>query len=65
LVREIIEITGTKSKMVYKLLPQDDPQRRQPDITKAKKILKWQPEVSRTKGLQKTFDYFKNLITAL
>ena len=58
---EIVKLTGTKQKLVYKPLPQDDPMQRQPDITLAKKILKWQPKVSRAEGLKITYDYFKSL----
>jgi dTDP-glucose 4,6-dehydratase len=59
--QEIVKLTGTKQKLVYKPLPQDDPMQRQPDITKAKKILKWQPKVSRAEGLRITYAYFKGL----
>lgn len=58
---EIIKLTGTDQKVVYKPLPQDDPKQRQPDITKAKEILGWEPKVSRQEGLQITYDYFRNL----
>lgn len=58
---EIIKLTGTKQKMVYKDLPTDDPKQRQPDITLAKKILGWEPKVNRAEGLKITFEYFKNL----
>jgi dTDP-glucose 4,6-dehydratase len=58
---EIIKLTGTTQKIVYKELPKDDPKQRQPDITKAKTILNWQPKVSRTEGLKITYEYFKNL----
>ncbi len=57
---EIIKLTGTKQKIVYKPLPVDDPKQRQPDITKAK-VLGWEPKVSREEGLKKTYDYFKSL----
>ena len=56
---EIIRITGTKSKIVHKPLPVDDPKVRQPDITRAKKILKWQPRVDFDEGNRKTIDYFR------
>ena len=59
---EIIALTGTKSKIIYKELPTDDPKQRQPDITKAKEILGWQPEVSRSEGLKLTLDYFKKAL---
>jgi dTDP-glucose 4,6-dehydratase len=58
---EIIRLTGTNQKIIYKPLPQDDPKQRQPDITKARKILSWEPKVSRAEGLKITYDYFKNL----
>jgi len=58
---EIIQLTGTDQKVVYKDLPKDDPKQRQPDITRAKEILGWQPEVSRDDGLKITYEYFKNL----
>jgi dTDP-glucose 4,6-dehydratase len=58
---EIIKLTGTAQKIVYKELPTDDPKQRQPDITKAKKILSWQPKVGRAEGLKITYEYFKNL----
>jgi len=58
---EIIKLTGTDQKIVYKPLPKDDPKQRQPDITKAKEILGWEPKVSRAEGLAITYDYFRNL----
>ncbi len=58
---EIIELTGSDQKIVYKDLPKDDPLQRQPDITRAKEILGWEPNVSRKKGLKLTYDYFKSL----
>jgi dTDP-glucose 4,6-dehydratase len=58
---EIIKLTGTKQKIVYKPLPKDDPKQRKPDITKAKEILGWQPKVARAEGLKITYDYFKSL----
>lgn len=58
---EIIKLTGTKQKVVYKPLPQDDPKQRQPDISVAKKILGWEPKVSRAEGLKITYAYFKSL----
>jgi len=58
---EIIALTGTKQKIVYKPLPVDDPKQRQPDITRAKKLLDWQPKVSRKEGLKITYEYFKGL----
>lgn len=58
---EIIKLTGTNQKIVYKPLPADDPKQRQPDITRAKKILNWEPKVERHEGLKITYEYFKNL----
>lgn len=58
---EIIKLTGTTQKIVYKELPTDDPKQRQPDITRAKQILDWEPRVSRAEGLKRTYEYFKNL----
>jgi dTDP-glucose 4,6-dehydratase len=58
---EIVKLTGTKQKVVYLDLPKDDPKQRQPDITKAREILKWEPKVSREEGLKITYEYFKSL----
>ncbi|MFT5102671.1 MAG: dTDP-glucose 4,6-dehydratase [Candidatus Latescibacterota bacterium] len=58
---EIIKLTGTDQKIVFEPLPKDDPLQRQPDIAKAKKIIKWEPKVSREEGMRKTFEYFKSL----
>jgi dTDP-glucose 4,6-dehydratase len=57
--KKIIELTDSKSEIVHKPLPEDDPQVRQPDITKAKKILNWEPGVKLEDGLLKTIDYFR------
>jgi len=57
--KEVIEITNSKSKIIYTELPEDDPKVRQPDISKAKKVLNWEPAVSRRKGLEITLNYFK------
>ncbi len=59
---EIIEVTGSSSKIVYEELPDDDPQVRQPDISKAKRVLDWEPKVERRDGLIKTLDYFKEQV---
>jgi dTDP-glucose 4,6-dehydratase len=61
---EIIALTGTKQKVIYQPLPKDDPTQRQPDITKAKEILGWEPIVERSEGLKIVFDYFKSLTKA-
>ena len=58
--KKIIEITRSKSSIVYKPLPQDDPQVRQPDITKAKNLLGWEPKVSLEEGLLRTIEYFRD-----
>jgi len=58
---EIIQLSGTDKKIVYKPLPTDDPKQRQPDITKAKEVLGWQPAIGRKEGLKITYDYFKSL----
>jgi dTDP-glucose 4,6-dehydratase len=58
---EILAITGNKVRITYKPLPVDDPKQRQPDITRARKILQWEPGVSRKEGLKITYDYFKSL----
>ena len=60
--KEIVEMTGSKSKIIFKPLPIDDPKCRQPDITKAEKLLSWAPEVSRTDGLKKTIEYFRSVL---
>jgi len=57
----VIEMTNSKSKIVYKELQQDDPKQRQPDITKAKNKLDWQPKIELREGLKKTIEYFKKL----
>lgn len=59
--KEIIKLTGTEQKIIFRPLPQDDPMQREPDISKARKILGWEPKVSREEGMKKTFEYFKNL----
>ncbi|MFT4838144.1 MAG: dTDP-glucose 4,6-dehydratase [Nonlabens sp.] len=60
---EIIALTGTDQKVVYRDLPQDDPLKRRPDISLAKKILDWEPKVGREEGMKLTYDYFKSLST--
>jgi dTDP-glucose 4,6-dehydratase len=59
---EIVRLTGSKSKIIYKELPEDDPKQRKPDITRAKEILKWGPQYSRAEGLKPTLDYFKKAV---
>jgi len=58
---EIIKLTGTDQKVVYKDLPKDDPRQRQPDITRAREVLGWEPKVDRSEGLKLTYEYFKSL----
>jgi dTDP-glucose 4,6-dehydratase len=58
---EIIKLTGTDQKVVYKPLPVDDPKQRQPDITRARSILGWEPKINRAEGLRITYDYFRSL----
>ena len=62
LAKKIKEISGSRSEIVFKPLPPDDPSRRQPDISKAKKVLDWEPEVGLEEGLKKTIGYYKTLI---
>jgi dTDP-glucose 4,6-dehydratase len=59
---EVIELCGSKSKIVYKELPQDDPKVRRPDITRAREILRWEPKISRREGLKRTLEYFKEAL---
>ncbi|MBP9152700.1 MAG: SDR family oxidoreductase [Flavobacteriales bacterium] len=58
---EIIKLTGTTQKVIYKDLPVDDPMQRKPNIDKARSILNWEPKVNRAEGLKITYDYFKSL----
>ncbi|MBI6118219.1 UDP-glucuronic acid decarboxylase family protein [Salegentibacter maritimus] len=58
---EILKLTGTNQQIVYKELPEDDPLKRQPDISKAKEILGWEPKVARSEGMKITYNYFKSL----
>ncbi|MCB7128394.1 MAG: SDR family oxidoreductase [Candidatus Brocadiales bacterium] len=62
LAEEVIKLTSTKSKVVFRPLPQDDPKVRRPDISKAKRILGWEPKVDRREGLVKTMEYFTQKI---
>jgi dTDP-glucose 4,6-dehydratase len=59
--QEIIKLTNTNQKIIFKDLPVDDPMQRQPDISLAKKLLKWEPKVGREEGMKRTFEYFKSL----
>src|SRR5437870_11944916 len=62
--RKILELTGSTSSIEYRPLPQDDPQVRQPDISKAKRVLNWEPKVSLEEGLAKTIEYFRTRLEA-
>jgi dTDP-glucose 4,6-dehydratase len=55
----VLKATGSKSKMIFKPLPQDDPKQRQPDITRARKLLGWEPKVGLDEGLESTIQYFR------
>jgi dTDP-glucose 4,6-dehydratase len=59
--KEILELTGNKVKIVFKPLPVDDPKQREPDITKARNLLGWEPSIGRKEGLKLTYEYFKSL----
>jgi dTDP-glucose 4,6-dehydratase len=59
---EIIRLTGTTSKMEFRPLPVDDPKVRQPDITRAKSVLEWEPRVEFDEGIRKTIDYFRTRV---
>lgn len=61
LAEKIKEMTGSKSEFIFEPFPQDDPMQRQPDISKAKEVLGWEPKVSVDKGLQKTIEYYRSL----
>ena len=56
----VLELTGSKSRIVFRTLPEDDPRKRRPDITLAKTKLNWQPMIPLREGLLKTIDYFKS-----
>lgn len=58
---EVLKLTGSQQKTVYKPLPTDDPKQRKPDITLARKLLNWEPKVERSEGLKATYEYFKTL----
>ena len=59
---EIIKLTGSKSKIIYKDLPKDDPKQRKPDISKAKEVLNWEPSFTREQGLKQTLSYFQDKV---
>jgi dTDP-glucose 4,6-dehydratase len=60
--REIIRVTGSRSKVIFKPLPQDDPRQRRPDITRAQSLLEWEPKVSLAQGLPRTIEYFRSRV---
>jgi len=62
LAKIVIEITGSKSKIIYKSLPQDDPMQRRPDISKAKQMLGWEPKIQLKEGIKHTANYFRSII---
>ena len=62
LAKKIIKLTNSKSKIIYKPLPEDDPKRRKPNIELAKKELMWEPQIQVEEGLKKTIDYFERLL---
>jgi UDP-glucuronate decarboxylase len=62
LAEKVIELTGSSSKIVEEPLPQDDPKQRQPDISKAKRELRWEPSVQLEQGLTQTIDYFRKFV---
>ena len=63
LAKEIIELTGSASKIVFQDLPEDDPKIRKPDITKARTLLGWEPKINRMEGLKKTLVYFRKKVS--
>jgi dTDP-glucose 4,6-dehydratase len=60
--QEVLELSGSKSRVVFKPLPQDDPKLRQPDITRARQLLGWEPKINRHDGLRRTMKYFQNQV---
>jgi UDP-glucuronate decarboxylase len=60
LAEMVVQMTGSKSQIIYKELPSDDPRQRRPDITLARKALGWEPKIPLEKGLEKTIEYFKS-----
>jgi UDP-glucuronate decarboxylase len=62
--KKIIDLTGSRSRIIYKPLPDDDPKQRQPDITLAKEVLGWEPKVSVDEGLKRTIEYFHSILSA-
>jgi UDP-glucuronate decarboxylase len=64
LARKVIELTGSKSQIVYRAMPEDDPKQRKPDITQAREVLGWEPKVQLEAGLKKTIEYFAQSLRA-
>ena len=64
LAEKVIELTGSRSRLVYEALPADDPQQRQPDISLARATFDWQPSIELNEGLEQTIDYFRQLLCA-
>jgi dTDP-glucose 4,6-dehydratase len=64
MAEKILQVTGSRSKIVFKPLPEDDPKLRQPDISQARKLLEWEPKVKLEEGLRDTLDYFRKSIDA-
>jgi len=62
IARMIIKLTGSKSQIVYRPLPEDDPKVRQPDITRARTLLKWEPKIGLEEGLTRTLEYFRTKV---
>ena len=62
--QEVLAVTGSKSELTFEPLPQDDPKQRKPDITKAKRVLGWEPKVPLREGLEKSLEYFKQCVAA-
>ncbi|MGA9758120.1 MAG: SDR family NAD-dependent epimerase/dehydratase, partial [Candidatus Sulfotelmatobacter sp.] len=60
--QHVIKVTGSKSKIAYEPLPQDDPKQRRPDITKARKLLGWEPKIQLEAGLKMSLDYFRKAV---
>jgi nucleoside-diphosphate-sugar epimerase len=62
LANKVVKLADSKSEIIYQPLPEDDPRKRQPDISLAKKYLKWEPKTSLEDGLKKTIEYFKEIL---
>ena len=60
--KEILQLSGTKSRIEFKPLPQDDPKVRRPDITRARTLLGWEPKVDRRDGMRRTLEYFRKKV---